>query len=117
VANYKEGKKGIHCANYTLCLGVGRKEKFHAYHKRTQSSSIEYSSTFKKTIHVDTSQLKGLKAHDYHVFMHQILPSFVYIPSCYYSYYLGTLKSLCKNIDIRIMNELQKETIIIPCLF
>ncbi len=109
-------KKGNHCASYTLCLGVGRKKKNHAYHRRTQSSSIEYSSTFKKTIHVDTNKLKGLKAHDYHVFMHQILPSFVYMPSCYYLYYLGALKSLCKNIDLRIMNELKEEAIIIPCL-
>ncbi len=116
MANCKEEKKGFHCANYTLCLGVGRKENFHAYDRRTQSSSIEYSSTFKKIIHVDTNKLKGLKTHDYHVFMHQILPSFVYIPSCYYSYYLGALKSLCKNIDLRIMNELKEEAIIIPCI-
>jgi hypothetical protein len=86
VVNYKEEKKGTYCASYTLCLGVGRKKKIHAYHRMTQSSSIGYSNTFKKIIHVDTNKLKGLKAQDYHGFMHQILPSFVYIPSCYYSF-------------------------------
>ncbi len=67
-------------------LELEGKKKIHAYHRMTQSSSIGYSNTFKKIIHVDTNKLKGLKAQDYHGFMHQILPSFVYIPSCYYSF-------------------------------
>jgi hypothetical protein len=33
-----------------------------------------YSNNVKKWIHMETSKLKGLKAHDYHVFMQQILP-------------------------------------------
>ncbi len=71
---------------------------------------------------MDTSKLKGLKAHDYHVLMQQILPLCVCTfvprgPRLVIIRMSQVFRRLCaKTIDLGMMNDLKQEATITLCL-
>ncbi len=71
IAKRLEGEYILLVAPYVLQLEE-KKTLIHIIEELKTPTS--YSSTFKKWIHMGTSKLKGLKAHDYHILMQQILP-------------------------------------------
>jgi hypothetical protein len=71
IAKRKEGEFTLLVAPYVLQL---EEKKTFIHIIEELKTPISYLSTFKKQIHMGTSKLKGLKAHDYHVLMQQILP-------------------------------------------
>jgi len=62
----KEGEFTLLVAPYVLQL---EEKKTFIHIIEELKIPISYSSTLKKWIHMGTSKLKGLKAHDYHVLM------------------------------------------------
>jgi len=66
IAKRKEGEFTLLVAPYVLQLEE-KKTFIHIIEELKIPTS--YSSTLKKRIHMGTSKLKGLKAHDYHVLM------------------------------------------------
>jgi hypothetical protein len=71
ISNNKEREFKLLATSYILNLE--EKRTFKQIIKGLKTLT-RYSNNVMKWIHMETSKLKGLKAHDYHVFMQQILP-------------------------------------------
>jgi hypothetical protein len=71
IAKRKKGEFALPVAPYVLRL---EEKKTFIHTIEELKTPTGYSSTLKKHIHIGTSKLKGLKEHDYHVLMQQILP-------------------------------------------
>jgi hypothetical protein len=81
-----------------------------------------YASSLKKRIHPDTSKLKGLKAHDYHILMQQVLPLCVRTilpkgPRLAIIRLSRVFQRICaKTLDPSSMRELREEAAMTLCI-
>jgi hypothetical protein len=119
IAKRKEGEFTLRVAPYVLQL---EEKKTLTHMIEELKTPTSYSNTPKKHIRMGTSKLQGLKAHDYHVHMQQILPFCVHtlMPKGLQLAIIcmsQVFQSLCaKTIDPSMMNDLKQEGTITPCM-
>jgi len=119
IAKRKEGEFTLPVAPYVLQL---EEKKTFIHIIEELKTPISYLSTLKKQIHMGISKLKGLKAHDYHVLMQQILPLCVhtFMPRGFRLDIIRmsqVFQRLCaKPIDPSMMNDLKQEATNTLCL-
>ena len=81
-----------------------------------------YASSLKKRIHPETNKMKGLKAHDYHILMQQVLPLCVRTilpkgPRLAIIRLSRVFQRICaKTLDPSSMKELREEAAMTLCI-